>query len=90
MALCPKCKTILPPNCFGTGAPNDPRCVFCIRDTNTLYYGQFGEKNYTKGQAEQEYKEMLIDLANKPNIKNMIDITRQKEKEADAEDIVNV
>lgn len=87
MPLCVNCKTMLPPEAFKFGDPADPRCIFCKQGKNTITFGQFGEKTYTKGQAEQDYKETLMKLAAKPNIKAMIEMGKQKDEEEGLVDI---
>jgi hypothetical protein len=82
MPKCINCKTVLPSQFFGKTKPEDPRCEFCVRDTNTLrYIEDLQEKTYTKGQCEADYKEFLLKLHDNPNIRNIVESAKTKEKE---------
>ena len=81
MPQCINCKVVLPSMFFGKSNPNDPRCEFCVRDTTVLRYLEgVEEKTYTKGQCEQDYKEFLRLMTEKPNIRNIIDQSKMQEE----------
>ena len=69
MAICAKCKKLLPPGFMENTEYGEQICLFCRRDTKVIYYGEGNQKTATKKEIVRDYKKMLEQLAKNNKIK---------------------
>ena len=69
MAICVKCKKLLPPGFMENTEDGEQICLFCRRDTKVIYYGEDNQKTATKKEIVRDYKKMLEQLAKNTKIK---------------------
>lgn len=68
MGQCAKCRDFFPPDVMIEAEGDDKLCIFCVRDTNEIKYGENNE--YTLGREEtiKEYKIFMKKLKDSPNV----------------------
>lgn len=82
MPKCVVCQTVLPPE-FLTPTEDElaKKCLFCIRGMDTIeYFSETENKQMkaTKTETSREYKEFLNELSDIPNVKDILDIIKEK------------
>lgn len=74
MPKCANCAGFYPPELCEVMDEGDHRCLFCKLEKDEIEVNRPGEPSYkyTKKQAQKDYKRMLKELAEKPNIAKIL------------------
>lgn len=68
MGLCVQCKKFLPPGFMREEKDGALRCLFCVRDTKEIRYGDFKEKIAKKDEIVKEYSIFLKKLKGESDV----------------------
>jgi hypothetical protein len=72
MGQCAKCRDFFPPDIMLPAEDDDKLCLFCVRDSDEIKYGENNEHTLGREETVKEYKMMLRELKDKPNVARAI------------------
>ena len=65
MPLCAKCKKFMPPEFCEPAEDYDFLCLFCLRDTDVIWYGEGQQKKATREEIARDYQMFTKELKDK-------------------------
>jgi hypothetical protein len=82
MPKCIVCNSILPPE-FLDDTPDGlaKKCLFCTKGSDSIEYFSESEQRTlktTKAETVKEYQELLKELSEIPNVKDILDVIKER------------
>ena len=68
MGQCAKCRDFFPPDIMLEAEEDDKLCIFCVRDSNEIKYGENNEHTLGREETIKEYKMLLRKLKEAPDV----------------------